>query len=552
MIMKLALAALALLGLLRPAAAQEAPPDEQKVRELVEKLDANDVSVRAQAEGELSALGEAVVPLLEKARAGASSESRARLEGIIGEVTLARRWLKDLSGDEQASTEAYTKFEQALRAKTLDRKQAVRILTLALGSESVSDNVRHNLYAMAERHKIVEIWPVLVQQVAREDQESNYASSYLQRLRLPPEAGDALLKVLPKMKNRSAAIQMLELVAKLKPDRAKLDTALQAMTEDGDDGTNYQVLNYITSGRLQPSLKTMIRFWRTGNRSYRQSYNTREAVLRGVPDDSVKELIGWLGSADAEDAALAADYVAKHKVAEAAVPLVEALQKIAEERAGGPGQGAMVFPRGAYVGPQGPVRPKLVGALRALGAEGLVKGWLAAGGPPSRSALVGLIGDLELRPLAGEVLAALEDKDPEVRRAAARVLASLPHADAAARLEARLKDENIPVRRAALLSFAQLRGPAATGTVLEQLRSDHADLQAAAMEVLPSMNVDLVLDELTKEAALGRPMTRYALAYLVVQQGDAMLHRVMARVGPRLSPEDLGTWIRLIQAARGR
>jgi len=107
------------------------------------------------------------------------------------------------------------------------------------------------------------------------------------------------------------------------------------------------------------------------------------------------------------------------------------------------------------------------------------------------------------------------------------------------------------VRRAALLSLAQLQGPAATPKVLEQLRSNHADMQAAAMEVLPSMNLDVVLDELTKESNLGSHMTRYALAYLIVQQGDTMLHRVMARVGAKMTSDDLGSMIRLIQSARG-
>jgi len=44
--------------------------------------------------------------------------------------------------------------------------------------------------------------------------------------------------------------------------------------------------------------------------------------------------------------------------------------------------------------------------------------------------------------------------------------------------------------------------------------------------------------------------TKYALASLVATHGDSLLHRVMARVGSKLSADELQTMVRLIQTAR--
>ena len=86
-----------------------------------------------------------------------------------------------------------------------------------------------------------------------------------------------------------------------------------------------------------------------------------------------------------------------------------------------------------------------------------------------RGTLVGLIGELDLRTLAGEVVSAVDDKDAAVRQTAARALAGLPHPDAAKKLEGLLKDESIAVRRVALQSLAQVKGAAATPIVLAHI-----------------------------------------------------------------------------------
>jgi HEAT repeat protein len=543
------------LLLLRPHPAQEGgeKPDEKKIRALIEKLDADDPEARSQAERELGALDEAVVPLLEKARAGAGAEVRSRLDRVIGDLTLPRRWVRDLSGEEAETQQAFARLEQSLRTKTLDRRQAARILNAALLSSSVQDNLKHSLVNIAERNQVTEIWPSLVELLLRDDPEAGYVLNALQRLRLPKEAGDEVLKALPRMKNRSNLNQVLELLIRLKPERAKLDPVIQALLDDADESSSYTITNYISTGRLPVSLKSALKCWNSKNRNLRQT-GAREAVLRVPPDESVKDVLDLLGSSDWEEITLAADYVGRHRVRAAAVPLVEALQKqSAEDRArrdlsaGGLGLRRTYFPGSD----PSQVKARVSAAFRTLGPEDLIKGWLAGGGPPSRLALVGIIGDLDLRPLAGEVVAALDDKDAQVRLASARALGSLPHPDAAAKLEGLLKDESVPVRRAALLSLAQTRGVAATKVVLEQLRSDKPDVQAMAAEVLPAMDLEVVLDDLTRESALSSAMTKYALAGLVAYHGDSFLHRVMARVGGKLSVDELQSLVRLIQTARG-
>jgi HEAT repeat protein len=547
---------LCVLALLRvvPAAAQDVKPgpDEKKIRALVEKLDADEPDARSQAERELSGMDETIVPLLEKARGGAGAEVRSRLDRVIGELTLARRWVKDLSGEEGEAQQAYVRLDAAIRTKTLDRRQAVRVLNAVILSPAVADTHRQNLISLAERSQIIDIWPSLVDLLSREDQETGYVLGTLQRMRLPKEASDEILKAIPRMKNRPNLSQIFELLVRLKAERSKLDPVIQALLDDADESSAYTIANQLSSGRIPVSLKTALKLWNGKQRNVRQSIG-REAVLRIPPDESVKEVLDLLGSADWEEITLAADYVARHRVRQAAAQLVDGIQKQSvEDRARRDLASAPGARRYYYPGSEpSQVRARLIAAFRVLGPEDLIKEWLASGGPPPRAALVGLIGELDLRALAGEVVSAVEDKDAAVRQAAARALAGLPHPDAAKKLEGLLKDENVPVRRAALQSLAQVKGAAATPIVLEQLRSDNPDVQAMAVEVLPAMNLDTVLDELTRESTLGVALTKYALAALVAYHGDSLLHRVMARAGAKVSADELQSMIRLIQAAHG-
>ncbi len=537
--------------LLAGSVSQEAP-DEKKVREILEKFDSDDVSVRAAAEEELLNLGETVVPLLEKARAGAGAEAKTRIDAVLQVLTMVPKWAKEFA-DEATSNEAYQKFEQALRAKTLDRRQAGRILSLVIQNDKASENARQLVLSAAERHRLSEVWPALLQLVIREDQENNYALSYLQRLKPGPEAADEILKALPRVKSRQTALQLLQTAVSLRPDKSKLDLAIRGMLEgDLDENLRSQLLSQISSGRYPISLKTALSVWK-GSRPYRQNYGTyvREALLRAEPDDSVKELLEGLGSAEAEEVLLAADYAGRHKLADAAVPLVEALHRFAgEDRAREipPGTGRV---RSAYYVDENQVRPRLGQVLRTLGIDAQLKKWLggAAGGPPT-AALLTVVGELELRSFAGDVTAMLEGKEAPLRREAARVLGTLRHAPSVPALEARLRDEDVSVRRAALHAVVRIRGSAATPLVLAQLRSESPDVQAAAYEVLPYMEPDAVIEDLTKDENLAKPQMRYALAVFLAQNGDAALHRVMARVAGKISCEDLQSAVRLVQAAK--
>jgi hypothetical protein len=135
-----------------------------------------------------------------------------------------------------------------------------------------------------------------------------------------------------------------------------------------------------------------------------------------------------------------------------------------------------------------------------------------------------------------------------VRREAATAAGALRIAEAAPKLEGLLKDGDGGVRRAALVSLAIIQRKDATKAVLTHLRSEDPDLQAAAVESLPYVDAEQALAALTSDEALGRPIAKYALAVLIVKGGTGMLHRVMARVGSRVSADDLHSQIRLIQS----
>jgi HEAT repeat protein len=226
---------------------------------------------------------------------------------------------------------------------------------------------------------------------------------------------------------------------------------------------------------------------------------------------------------------LAADYAARHHVLSAAEPLMLAIDRLGPD--------------------ERQTRPHLIQVIRSLEVEARAAQWLKSG-QPSRSSVLTLIGELQLKSLGADVAASLEDKDPVVRRQAALALGQLKYVEWAPGLEARLKDENYDVRRAALKSIAALQGKSATKTILEQLRSDNPDLQATAVEVLPLMDMDLVIQELTRPDSLNRSISKYALAVLLVNSDESVLHRVMARIGAKLSPDELTGMIKLIQSVR--
>lgn len=536
--------AAAILALLLPAP-QDSKPDEKKIRELVIKLDADDLETRTKAEAELMDMGEGVAAALTKAREGAGTEARSRIDAILSEVTTAFRWAKELAEGEP--DQAYNRLRQALQARSLDKKHLPRILSLLVQNENANDQLRQYVISEAVRLKVREIWPALLQMVVQDERQASQAISYLQQLRVPKEAADDILKAFPKVRGY-AATQLLELVLPFKPERAKLDAAVRAFLDsDADENARSNVMGYLQSGRLQVSLSTILRCWKhQRSRSYVQ-----EAVLRTPPDESVGDLLAWIASPQIEEVHLAVDYVTRQKVVQASAALVEAWQKHSiDTLAALPFSGHRAAYSPYYV--DGAMRQKLVAAMRAVSIEDSARSWLASEAGPSRTTVLSIAADLELRGLAAEIAACLDDKDAAVRKEAARAAGTLKLPEAAGKLEALLKDGQVPVQRAALQALARIRGAAATALVLDQLATGHPDVQAAAIEALPLLDVDAALDALTREPLVARPVAKQALASLIIHLGEPGAHRVLARVEGKIPADELTSLVRLLQASRGR
>ncbi len=499
--------------------------DEGRVAELIKKLSAEDLNDRDAATNELLALGEAVAPLLSKAMSAADSDTKARLEKIVSEVTLPTKWAKEMI--DLPADQAFSRLDEAMRAKSLDKPQLGRIVAAVMSSDGASTEHRQYMMNLIERHRLTTAWPALVQMAAREDQEGQNAAYYLQRMRPPPEAAPAIIKILPKLKNYNTVIQLLEVVRAMKLDKGVLESAVGSSLEVDDDSVKMNILSYIQSGRFPVMLKTMMKCWKASP-NLRQSY-AREAFLRATPDDTVKELYEMLKS-EGEDLYVAIDYIGRQKVKDGAGPLAETLSRLGPQDA-------------SY-------RQRIMTTLRQLKIEDQVKAWLAGESPISRAALLVLAGELDIKSAGPEAAKSLGDRDPAVRRAAAAALGLLKHADAADALEARFKDDDATVRRAALSAFARVKGKNATPVILATLLGDNADLQAAALDVLPVLDADAILDELTKEANLAKPIARYALAVMIVGGGEATLNRVMVRVAGKVASDDLLAMVKLIQAVR--
>jgi hypothetical protein len=249
-------------------------------------------------------------------------------------------------------------------------------------------------------------------------------------------------------------------------------------------------------------------------------------------------MIAWLDSPQDEEVQLAAEYIARHKVARAGRALVDAI-------------GRRPVPSSETLTPAHQIRQKFLMALRAIDFEKLARAWLASReDAPAPEVVLGFAGELKVKGLAPEVVKLLEDPDAAVRGASARTAGDLRLDGAVEKLEGRLGDKSVAVRREALRALARIRGAEATALVLEQYRSGHPDVQAQAIELLPLMDLEAVLGELTSEQGLSRPMAKQALATLVAHLGESMLQRILARVGDRISVEEFEAQVRLIKASR--
>jgi len=493
--------------------------DEKRVAALVEKFGAEEILERDEAMTELLGMGEAVVPLLEKAKSTAEGDAKARLGKLIDDLTLPARWAKEII--EAESGQGYQRLEEALKNKTLERPQAARIMSAVLLSEAASQEHRQYMVNLSERHRIRDIWPALVQLLGRDEPGNENFVYHLQRIKPPKEAAAAILKLIPKC-NFNVAHQMLELARQLKPERAALEACVGQILEGDDDNLKQNVMSYIQQGRYPAPFKSLLKCWRDMP-AYRPHY-LREPILRTPPGDALNDILAMLKSNEPEEVNLAIDYVTRQKVAAAADTL-------------------------AKLGDQSPeLRPRILLSFKTLRCEDEIRKWIAGQGGPGRIAAIAISGELGWTGLGPDVARCLDDADAAVRSRAAGVCGSLKVADAAPKLEALLKDADSGVRRGALLSLAAIQGKSATKTVLAQLKSDDADVQAAAVECLALVDVEAVLGELTSEDALGRPITRYALAAMIVKGGQTTLHRVMARVGSKLSADELHAQIRLIQS----
>lgn len=504
--------------------AQAPALDDKKIQELVEKCGAEAIAEREAAVKELMAMGDPVLPALEKAIKGTiTPEAKAGVQKVIDELMLPARWVKDVvEGD---WNQVYQRLDASLRNKELDKPQAVRVFSAILLNDNVTADQRQAVLQIASNQRLREVWPAVIQLMNKEDPYQNYYH-YLQHLRPPKEAAIPLLKMIPKMQNSSLAWQMLDLARNLKADRAPFEECLTGIIEGDDINLKNNALSWLQQGRLNVSFPTLLRWWR--NQPGLRAYQLKEAVLRTPPGDGVNDVIELLRSNQPDDVQLAVDYVGRQRIMAAAGGVAKALDDRPE------------------------LRVSILQTLRTLRCEDELRKWISTGSGPGRRAGLALAAELGWISAGPDVVKALSHEEPAVRREAAIAAGALKVSDSAAKLEELLKDGDGGVRRAALVSLALVQKGAATKIVLAHVTSEDPDLQAAAVESLPSIDAEQALAALTTPEALGRAITRHALAVLIVKGGAGMLHRVMARVQGKITPDELHSQIRLIQSVPAR
>lgn len=519
------------------AAAQDPPKiDEDTVKPLVARLGADDPKDREQATQDLVAMGEAVLPFLERHKGSDDPEVRSRVESIIGKVGLPQQWADDLVADLNT---AFNRLQKALAQKEIDKEDAARIASAALDHKGATPEVRQYVFNLISNQKLHGAWPGLVKMLAVADEnEFQGASNCLMALKVPKEAAAPILAALLKSKTSYSTMQIFAWVCrKLEPKPEEISAFADAfVSSDPPDDMINQFFSHVSQGIVKLPLRTMLRLWKTYARA-RQNY-LREALLKTKPDDAVKDVLALVESSELDEVSLGADYIGRQKVADGAAPLAEALMRF-------PSQATNQYFDPSYGTVN--VRTVIVRNLRLLNVERQAKAWFASSGPPSRVALLALTTELNLKSLAPEVAGCLTDASADVRREAARVLETFKHAESAPALEALIGDRDAGVRAAALHALTRVSGKAATATALKHLYGEDPDLAATALDGLPILDFDAVLAELSRPERAGQYLTHYALAQLIARGDATTLHRIVVRFGEKLPIDKIDDMVSLIQ-----
>lgn len=512
--------------LLLPVTAAATQDDEKEVRRLVAQLAANDPNERDDATGKLIAMGEGIIPILKKLDPK-DREARSRLNRVLEALELPRQWADDLL--ELQPHMAISKIQMAIQQNEITKVEASRILAVTLLDKECTDDMQRMLMSTATSLRLKGLWRPLVKRAEKGNRWDSYTVRYLQNVRLPKEAAGHLLAALPKMRDRNMLMQVIEIVARLDTDpEAIADAVDKVFHEKADDVMVTNMLSYISQGRIKAPLRTMLRLW--DEQSYlRQSY-LRNAILKSQPDKSVDRMYTMLDSTAQDEVLLAIEYIGKHRLTDGLAPMIQRFNKSDAREYN--------------------YRPRIIQNLKALRPAKKLKEWLASGGPPPRLAVIPVVVALGLADLGPDVAACLDDEDPEVRAAAASALSGMKYGEAVVKLMKMIDDKSPTVRAAALRSVAMIQGKKATALMMKHLLADDPDMQAAAVEHLPQMDLDVVIETLTSDENLDRYIVRYAIATMMAHGDKATMNRIMARVGDRLSTEELNAMIRLIELVR--
>jgi HEAT repeat protein len=506
---------------------QEESDLAKRVSLLIHQLGDEQVEVREAAESELATLGQGVIPLLEQALTGEQPvEVRGRISNVLDRLAKLQQWVEELVTSEEGY-QGRQKLQEAIRSGKFDKSDLGAVYRTALLDDRATPQLRNSLLQGAREFHLGEVWKVIPLLTEKDPVGVEESLSTLHDLPIPPEAVESILRILPKVHDVYKICETLERIRGVDPEqiRETVDVLLEKF--EGTSGAS-TLLSKIADGRMNASLRTLLILWTAHPRD--REYHLRSAFLRAIPDESLPQLLKWLSGEDDMEVELAADYAARHQIREAFLPLVEALENLSSH--------------------ESQLRDKLLRSLQRLHVEEEVKKGLADGKPISQRQALRVVADLEWVGMKQEVLHLLEAEDPEIREQACRTAAVLNLSEAIPRLDRLWSDPAVSVRGAALQALVRMQREKACEFLLRGVLSDEPELQASALEVLHLGKVEPLLNGLLEEKVLPRSSVQYALCLLIVEHGEPLLHRVMARAGGSLSSESMRATIDLIRTAR--
>ncbi|MDQ7778426.1 MAG: HEAT repeat domain-containing protein [Planctomycetota bacterium] len=522
-----------------------------EVQRLVEQLGADQPADREAATARLLEIGEPVRTALEAASKSEDAETKHRAKIILDKLDLRKSSVEELfSGGSNDVYRTLAVIENRGRGggeSALDASDRAAIIQMALKDDRADYEVRQRLLSIISSQKLRSTWPALITLAEKEPETAVTALRTLKALNVP-EATEEITRIAPGLCASESVGDVINELFRLKIDRDVLARVIEgALESDAGDGRTFTLLAFAAKKQIPLSATVVLDKILSADANYANYWrqHIKNAVCPAGLADEVKKR--WK-DVDATNLGHFVAIIKEAKLRELVPLLVEAWsQPWVAGRA--ETQQVAQAQRWSYV-QTNQACAQIVEAVKRLGGEEQLVALLSDEKAETRIAALQMLQAARFRGVFEETERLLKDSDSRVRAEALGLAALIDPVGATASVETCLDDPDATVSTRAVRILVALKGTACTDGILRFLRDGRPALVAAAIDVLPDLDLDKVLSELL--AMHGEPATSstalYAMAVLISKSSPVRRHEIMLAIQGKVDPGALEQQLRLLQA----